>query len=342
MEYRLGELASASGAELRGDPELLIRGLAPLPSAGPGELSFLANPAYRRFLATTSAAAVIVHPALADASPVAALISPDPYLAFARLSRLFDHRPLPQAGVDAHASVSASARVDRSASVGAGCVLEDDVEIGAGTVLGPGCHVGRGSRIGRDCRLWSNVVVYHGVHLGDRVVVHAGSVIGSDGFGYAASDEGWVRIAQLGGVLIGDDVDIGANTTIDRGAIEDTVIEDGVKLDNLVQVGHNVAVGEHCILCGQVGIAGSAKIGNRVVLAGQTGVNDNIFVGDDVIAGGGTKIFTNAPAGRVLLGYPAVKMETHLDIQKALRRLPRLAAAVAALQKAVSKGGGTD
>lgn len=283
MEYRLGELASASGAELRGDPGLLIRGLAPLSSAGPAELSFLANPAYRSYLATTCAAAVILHPAMADASPVATLVSPDPYLAFARLSRLFDDTPRPEAGVDAGARVDASARVDPRASVGAGCVLEEDVEIGAGTVLGPGCHIGRGSRIGQDCRLWSNVVVYHGVRLGDRVTVHAGSVIGSDGFGYAASEEGWLRIAQLGGVVIGDDVDIGAGTTIDRGTLGDTVICRGAKIDNQVQIAHNVHVGEHTAIAGCVGIAGSARIGAHCMIGGGAGILGHLEIADRVV-----------------------------------------------------------
>ena len=146
-------------------------------------------------------------------------------------------------------------------------------------------------------------------------------------------DQSWTRIHSLGAVTIGDDVEIGANVCVDRGTIRDTVIGSGTKLDNLVHIGHNVQVGRDCLLCGQVGVAGSARIGDRVVLAGQVGVNDNIFVGDDVIAGGATKIFTNAPAGRVLLGYPAVRMETHVEMQKALRRLPRLAARVTALEK---------
>jgi UDP-3-O-[3-hydroxymyristoyl] glucosamine N-acyltransferase len=186
-------------------------------------------------------------------------------------------------------------------------------------------------------------------------------VIGSDGFSFVTPEksgveeiretlgvradhhpQGWSRIHSLGSVAIGDDVELGANVCIDRGTIRDTEIGSGTKLDNLVHVGHNVTVGRDCLLCGQVGIAGSARIGDRVVMAGQCGVNDNIFVGDDVIAGGATKIFTNAPAGRVLLGYPAVKMTTHIEMQKALRRLPRLAATVAALQKAISKPTGKD
>jgi UDP-3-O-[3-hydroxymyristoyl] glucosamine N-acyltransferase len=193
------------------------------------------------------------------------------------------------------------------------------------------------------------------VKIGHRFICQPGAVVGADGFSFVTPEksgveeiraslgkrdeiraQSWARIHSLGAVSLGDDVELGANVAIDRGTIRDTVIGSGTKLDNLVHIGHNVQVGRDCLLCGQVGIAGSAKIGDRVVLGGQCGVNDNIFVGDDVIAGGATKIFTNAPAGRVLLGYPAVKMETHVEMQKALRRLPRLSAKVAELEKAIS------
>jgi UDP-3-O-[3-hydroxymyristoyl] glucosamine N-acyltransferase len=216
--------------------------------------------------------------------------------------------------------------------------------------------------IGENVRLGDDALILQGAHLGPRVTVgdrficQPGAVIGGDGFSFVTPEksgveeirqtlgsrdgihaQGWTRIHSLGSVVIGDDVEIGANACIDRGTVRDTLVGSGTKLDNLVHIGHNVSVGRDCLLCGQVGIAGSARIGDRVVLGGQCGVNDNIFVGDDVIAGGATKIFTNAPAGRVLLGYPAVKMDTHIEMQKALRRLPRLAASVAALQKAISK-----
>jgi len=191
------------------------------------------------------------------------------------------------------------------------------------------------------------------VRIGHRVICQPGAVIGSDGFSFVTPEpsgveevratlghrdriqpQAWMRIHSLGAVILGDDVEIGANCTLDRGTIRDTSVGNGTKLDNLVHLAHNVTVGRDCLLCGQVGIAGSARIGDRVVMGGQVGVSDNIFVGDDVIAGGGTKIMTNAPAGRVLLGYPAVKMETHVELQKALRRLPRLATRVSALEAA--------
>jgi UDP-3-O-[3-hydroxymyristoyl] glucosamine N-acyltransferase len=234
-------------------------------------------------------------------------------------------------------------------------------------VIGPGARIASHVSIADAVRIGSDALILQGVRIGprvrigDRFICQPGAVIGSDGFSFVTPEksgveeiretlgvranlhpQGWNRIHSLGSVVIGDDVELGANVCIDRGTIRDTEIGSGTKLDNLVHVGHNVTVGRDCLLCGQVGIAGSARIGDRVVMAGQCGVNDNIFVGDDVIAGGATKIFTNAPAGRVLLGYPAVKMTTHIEMQKALRRLPRLAATVAALQKAISKPTGKD
>jgi UDP-3-O-[3-hydroxymyristoyl] glucosamine N-acyltransferase len=241
------------------------------------------------------------------------------------------------------------------------------VTIGAGCVIGPGARIASHVSIAGSAHIGSDALILQGVRIGarvtigDRFICQPGAVIGGDGFSFVTPEksgveeiretlgvrsshhpQGWTRIHSLGSVVIGDDVELGANVCIDRGTIRDTEIGSGTKLDNLVHIGHNVTVGRDCLLCGQVGIAGSARIGDRVVLAGQCGVNDNIFVGDDVIAGGATKIFTNAPAGRVLLGYPAVKMSTHIEMQKALRRLPRLAATVAALQKAISKPTETD
>jgi len=214
--------------------------------------------------------------------------------------------------------------------------------IGADARVAPHVSVAQGAQIGARAVLFDGVRIGHHVVIGDDFIAHPGAVIGSDGFSFVtpensgvenvrrslgdqggAAQQSWTRIHSLGAVSIGNNVEIGANAAIDRGTIRSTAIGDGTKLDNLVHIGHNVQVGQDCLLCGQVGIAGSSKIGDRVVLAGQCGVNDNIFVGNDVIAGGATKIFTNAPAGRVLLGYPAVKMESHVEIQKAMRRLPR-------------------
>jgi UDP-3-O-[3-hydroxymyristoyl] glucosamine N-acyltransferase len=235
-------------------------------------------------------------------------------------------------------------------------VIEAGVVIGAQARIASHVSIAAGARIGDDALILQGAHIGARVQIGDRCICQPGAVVGSDGFSFVTPEksgveeiretlgqrdeitaQSWTRIHSLGSVTIGNDVEIGANTCIDRGTIRNTMIGKGTKLDNMVHIGHNVQIGDDCLLCGQVGIAGSSRIGNRVVLAGQCGVNDNIFVGDDVIAGGGTKIFTNAPAGRVLLGYPAVKMETHVEIQKALRRLPRLAARVAEIEKVIPK-----
>lgn len=282
MEYRLVELAVAIDAELRGDPARVIRGLGGLEHARPDQITFLASPAYRRHLATTNAGAVVLAPGVADSCVVDCLIVDDPYRAFAALSRLFAAPPGTEPGVHPSAVVAADARIHESASIGAHCSIEAGAEIGERTVVSAGCRVGAGSRIGSACLLWANVVLYHGVRLGNRVTVHAGAVLGADGFGFAPGPQGWEKIAQLGGVDIGDDVEIGAGTTIDRGALEDTVIEQGVKIDNQVQIAHNARIGAHTAIAGCAGIAGSVRIGSRCRIGGGAGLVGHITVVDGV------------------------------------------------------------
>jgi UDP-3-O-[3-hydroxymyristoyl] glucosamine N-acyltransferase len=363
MRHRIADIAAALGARLEGDGAIEVMRTAEPGLAGPEDLALAMSPKYAEVLARGKARAAVLWEG-ADWRALgleAAIFVPRPRLAMAGITRAFDEGPGIAPGFHPSAVIDASATIGPGAAIGPFVVIGPGVEIGPGARIGAHASIGAGARIGADALIHPGVRIGHGVRIGERFIAQPGAVIGADGFSFVTEErsgveeirrtlaqredikaQGWHRIHSLGTVEIGDDVEVGANTTIDRGTIRATRVGRGTKFDNLVQVGHNVEIGEDCLLCGQVGIAGSAKIGNRVVLAGQTGVNDNIFVGDDVIAGGGTKIFTNAPAGRVLLGYPAVKMETHLDIQKALRRLPRLAAAVAALQKAVSKGGGTD
>jgi UDP-3-O-[3-hydroxymyristoyl] glucosamine N-acyltransferase len=254
-------------------------------------------------------------------------------------------------GIHPMTVIDQTARLGVGASVGPFVTIGANVEIGSNARIASHVSIAEGARIGADAMILQGARIGARVKIGDRFICQPGAVIGADGFSFVTPEksgveqvretlgaraeikaQSWTRIHSLGAVSIGNDVEIGGNCAIDRGTIRDTVIGDGTKLDNLVHVGHNVQIGRDCLLCGQVGIAGSARIGDRVVMAGQCGVSDNIFVGNDVVAGGATKIFTNAPAGRVLLGSPAVKMETHVEMQKALRRLPRLAARVAALE----------
>ncbi|AZL60942.1 UDP-3-O-(3-hydroxymyristoyl)glucosamine N-acyltransferase [Tabrizicola piscis] len=356
MPHTIRDIALALGAEAAGDLDLTVARAAEPQAAGPGDLALAMDPRYADGIAKGQAQAAMLWPG-ADWQAMglkAAIFAPRGRLAMAGLTRLMDPGP------DIDAGVHGMAIVHPSAVIGSGAAIGPFVTIGAGVVIGPNARIAshtsiaEGARIGADCLILHGARIGARVTIGDRFICQPGAVIGADGFSFVTpeksgveeiretlgsradiKDQSWTRIHSLGAVTIGDDVEIGANVCVDRGTIRDTEIGPGTKLDNLVHIGHNVQIGRDCLLCGQVGIAGSARIGDRVVLGGQCGVNDNIFVGNDVICGGATKIFTNAPAGRVLLGYPAVKMETHVEIQKALRRLPRLATRVAALEKGV-------
>lgn len=358
MRHTIAEIAAAIGAECAGETAMTITRVAEPDQAGPTDLALAVNPRYAEGLTRGQARAAMLWPG-ADWQGLglrAAIFAPRGRLAMAGLTALMD--PGPQIGPGIHPlSV-----IDPSAEIGADAAIGPFVTIGAGVTLGAGARVAshvsiaEGATIGRDALILQGARIGARVTIGDRFICQPGAVIGADGFSFVTPEksgveeiretlgqrdairaQAWTRIHSIGAVTIGNDVEIGANACIDRGTIRDTLIGSGTKLDNLVHIGHNVQIGEDCLLCGQVGIAGSARIGNRVVLGGQCGVNDNIFVGDDVICGGATKVFTNAPAGRVLLGYPAVKMETHVEMQKALRRLPRLAAKVADLEKVIQK-----
>lgn len=361
MGHRIGDIAKALGAEAEGDLALVVTGASEPQAAGPDQLALAMDPRYADGIGKGKARAAVVWPG-ADWRAMglkAAIFAPRSRLAMAGLTRLMDPGPAIMPGVHPLAVVEPSAEIGDSAAIG------PFVVIGAGVIIGPGARIAshvsiaEGARIGAEALILQGARIGARVTIGDRFICQPGAVIGADGFSFVTpeksgveeiretlgsraeiKDQTWTRIHSLGAVTIGDDVEIGANVCIDRGTIRDTLIGSGTKMDNLVHIGHNVQIGRDCLLCGQVGIAGSARIGDRVVLAGQCGVNDNIFVGNDVIAGGATKIFTNAPAGRVLLGYPAVKMESHVEMQKALRRLPRLAARVVALEKGGAGAGG--
>lgn len=363
MRHTIREIAQALGADAAGDLDFTVTGAAEPASAGAEHLALAMSPAYSDGLSKGGAQAAMLWPG-ADWQALglkAAIFAPRGRLAMAGLSRLMDAGPLIAPGIHASAIVDVRAEIGEGAAIGPFVVIEAGVTIGAGARIAAHVSIAEGAQIGDDALILQGARIGARVRIGDGFICQPGAVIGSDGFSFVTPEksgveeiretlgqrevitaQSWTRIHSLGSVTIGNNVEIGANTCIDRGTIRDTVIGDGTKLDNLVHIGHNVQVGRDCLLCGQVGIAGSARIGDRVVLGGQCGVNDNIFVGDDVIAGGSTKIFTNAPAGRVLLGYPAVKMDTHVDMQKALRRLPRMAARVSEMEKVISKLQGND
>lgn len=280
--YRLEEIASALGAELRGDPDMRVSGLATLQAAEPGQISFLANPSYAKYLADTRASAVLVSPAVADQVPANALVLDNPYLGYARLSHWFDPEPAARPGVHPSAVVDPDARVASTASIGPNVVIEAGADIGERVVIGAGSVIGARARIGTDSKIRPRVTLAHDVVLGQRCYVLSGAVIGSEGFGFANEKGEWHRIAQIGRVVLGDDVEVGANTTIDRGAIEDTVIGNGVKLDNLVHIAHNVHIGDHSAMAAMVGIAGSTHIGRHCVFGGQCGVAGHLEIADQV------------------------------------------------------------
>jgi UDP-3-O-[3-hydroxymyristoyl] glucosamine N-acyltransferase len=287
---QLGQLAEFLGATLRGSAEKEITGLATLQEAGSGQVSFLANPQYRKFLATTQAAAVLLKPADAEGYAGDALLIADPYLAYARISHLFDPKPKAAAGIHPTAVVAGDAFVDATASVGAYAVIESGARIAAGVTIGAHCFVGARSTIGEGGWLAPRVTLYHDVRIGQRVVIQSGAVLGGEGFGFANEKGVWQKIAQIGGVTIGDDVEIGVNTAIDRGAMDDTRIGNGVKLDNQIQIAHNVQVGDHTAMAACVGISGSAKIGKHCMLAGGVGLVGHIEICDGVFITGMTMV----------------------------------------------------
>lgn len=280
--YTLGDIARELGAELRGDPALAITGLGTLTSAGPSELAFLSNPHYAAQLASTRAAAVILSPKMADKAATSVLLLDNPYLGYARISQWFDRSPVSSPGIHPTAVVDPSARVPDSVHLGPHVVIGEQVVLGervvieAGTIIGPRCQVGD------DTIIRPRVTLVQDVTMGQRCHILSGAVIASDGFGFAHDQGVWQRIAQIGGVTLGDDVEIGANTTIDRGALEDTRLGNGVKIDNLVQISHNVSIGDHSAMAGQSGVAGSTRVGRHCVFGGQSGVGGHLVIGDGV------------------------------------------------------------
>ncbi len=319
---KLGQLAEFLGATLQGPAELEITGLATLQEAGPGQLSFLANPQYRKYLVDTQAAAVLLRAADAEGFSGNALIVPDPYLAYARISHLFDPKPKAVAGIHPSAVVAVDAQVDASASVGAFVVIESGAIIGANVTLGAHCFIGARSVIGEGGWLAPRVTLYHDVRIGRRVVIQSGAVLGGEGFGFANEKGVWQKIAQIGGVSIGDDVEIGVNTAIDRGALADTRIGDGVKLDNQIQIAHNVQVGDHTAMAACVGISGSTKIGKHCTIAGGVGMVGHIDVCDNVFVSGMTMVTRSITEPG---GYSSgTAMQTLGDWRKSAARIRQL------------------
>lgn len=322
MAMRLGELAACLGADLHGDPDCLIERIDTLERAGPGAVSFFANRRYRAQLLATRASAVIVAAGDRQDCPAHVLVMGNPYVGYARAAALLNPEPEAPRGIHAQAVVDASATVHPQAWVGPGAVVEADAELAEAVFVGPGCIIGAGCRIGAGSRLIARVVLCAGVRLGARVTVHPGAVLGADGFGIANDGGVWIRVPQLGGVVVGDDVDIGANTCIDRGALEDTVIGTGVKIDNHVQIGHNVRIGEHTAIAGCVAIAGSARIGARCTVGGSSAISGHLEIADDVHLTGGTNVPNSIREPGVYSS--TLPLQTNLNWRKNMARVKQL------------------
>ena len=333
----LGEVIARFGGELRGDGGLVISGLATLDAAGPQQLSFLANPKYRGQLAATRAGAVILAPEAVADCPVAAIVTEQPYLYFARVSQWLVDVPQPHAGV--HPTAVVESPVPASSAIGPQVWVGPDVEIGENVVIGAQCRIAAGAQIGADSFLYPGVTIYHACQIGRRAILHSGVVIGADGFGFAREKSGaWVKIAQTGRVLIGDDVEIGANTTIDRGALDDTVLEDGVKLDNQIQIGHNVRIGAHTALAGCVGVAGSARIGARCTVGGGAVILGHLSLADDVNVSSGTLVAKSiATAGSYTGTVPFMPHDAWLKNFSHLRHLDAMTDKIRALEKRLAE-----
>ena len=328
---RLVDVAESLGCRLEGDGAIEIAGVGSLEGARPRELTFVSDARHLPRLAASAAAAVI----LAEGWPGVdrpALRTANPLLAFARALTLFHPTPAPRSGIHPTSVVASDCQISPEAEIGPLCVLEPGVVVGPGTVLEAHVFVGTGVRIGAGCRLFPQVTLRDGSWLGDRVVLHSGVVIGADGFGYAREGARRIKIPQVGRVVIEDDVEIGANAAIDRATLGETRIGRGTKIDNLVQIGHNVQVGPDAVIVAQVGISGSSAIGARATLAGQVGVVDHVRIGEDAIVGAQAGVTKDVPAGAIVLGSPA---GPHQDFKRqlaALARLPELRRAVQALE----------
>ncbi|MDD2704726.1 MAG: UDP-3-O-(3-hydroxymyristoyl)glucosamine N-acyltransferase [Acidocella sp.] len=319
--HSLGTIAALLGA-VAATPERLISGVAPLQSAGSEDVSFLDNRRYAELLAATKAGAVIVHPDFVDKVPEGciALITPEPYVGWAKVSALFYPFAEPKPGVHPSAIIDPTARVDEGAEIGPGAVIGAGAEIGAGSSIGPLAVIGAGVAVGKNCRIHAQATISHAI-LGDRVTIYPGARIGQDGFGFAISKAGFTPVPQLGRVLIGDGAEIGANSTIDRGSAQDTVIGPGVHIDNLVQIGHNVNIGANAVIVAQAGVSGSTQIGPGVMIAAQAGLTGHLNIGAGARIGAQSGVMADVPAGEEVLGAPAQSVKAFFREVVTLRKL---------------------
>ena len=338
-----GDIAQLLGAELIGDAQTLITSVAGIESALPGSILFVENEALLQSAYDSAAAAIIASLGVAgelhlvEKNNKPTILTGNPRLAFAKVMEYFQPKPERVAGVHASALVEDDALIGQNVTIGAGCVVGQRVHIGDNVILYPNVVVSDGAQIGDDCVLHASVVIGHHVNIGKRVLVHPGSVLGSEGFGYVLDNGRHHKVPQLGTVVIEDDVEIGANVCIDRATIGATRIGEGTKIDNLVQIAHNVQIGKNCILCGQVGISGSVIVEDGVIMAGQAGLADHVKIGKGAILGAKTGIMGNVPSGDVVMGSPAMSQRDFLKREAAARKLPETMRAFRLLEKQVQE-----
>lgn len=334
QSFEIRALAERIGGEVRGDGSVRVYGLSSLAEAGPEELSLYVDPRYRKELEATRAGALVTREALPGVH-VPQIVHPDPFVALIALVGLFFPPAREPAGVHPLAFVAPSASVDSTASVLPLAHVGEGVTVGPRTVVHPGAYLGRGVSLGADCVLWPNVVVREGVSIGDRVILHPGAVLGADGFGFARQDGRFLKIRHVGTIEVEDDVEIGANATIDRGTLGRTLIRRGVKIDNLVHIAHNVRVGEDSAIAAQTGVSGSTVIGKRVLMGGQVGLVDHLTIGDDAVLVAQSGVIGDIGPGEMVSGYPA---RSHREVLKAaaeLRSLSRTRAKLRELEREV-------
>jgi len=334
MTLTLAQLAQQVNAELRGDGDVSVSTVASLQRAGPGALSFLANPKYRRYLKNTHASAVVLSERDAQDSPAPVLISDNPYACYARAARLLYPQDKPRSGIHPSAIVDEAAQIDPSAWIGANTVIAQGVKIGPSAQIGPGCIVGAKVEIGEGSQLVARVTVLAQAQIGRRVILHPGVVIGSDGFGLARVEGGWEKVPQLGSVHIGNDVEIGANSTVDRGSVENTTIEEGVKIDNQVQVAHNVFIGAQTAIAACVGISGSVRIGRHCALAGGVGVVGHLEIADHVCITGMAMVTRSiSESGTYSAGTPLMENRQWRRNAVRMKQLDQLTQRLSSLEK---------
>jgi UDP-3-O-[3-hydroxymyristoyl] glucosamine N-acyltransferase len=330
--FSLADIAARLGGDVLGDAQTRIRQVATLASAGDGEIGFLANLKYRSQLQTTRASAVILSPEFADAVSLPRIVCKNPYAYYARLATLLNPPAVTKPGI--HPAATCASSVPASASIGAHVSIGAGVELGAGVVIHPGCAIGDGVVIGDGSTLYPNVTIYTGCRVGQRSILHSGAVIGADGFGFAPDQGQWVKIPQIGRVVIGNDVEIGANTTIDRGALDDTQIGDGCKIDNQIQIGHNCVIGKHCVIAACAAIAGSATLQDNVIVGGAAMIAGHVTIASGVVISGGSLVMKNiTKPGQYTSVFPLEEHSHWLHNAAQIRHLAKLAERVSELEK---------